>query len=716
MTSGSQRVVWMGVLILLLTKLAGWSQQVTHGPVVGGVTSGSAVFVVRVDAPADVQLELSPVNTFAYALRTASALADEENYYFVKLYAGGLQPETEYFYRVVINGVPATTLPAGRFRTFPPDGQPTPFTFLTGSCQQAGDDPFSSIGNIFYRMAREDALFLLHQGDWGYPDTTDEEAGRPGDYFPLVYDRVVETYFSKYDPGYPMAELFKRMPVDYAYDDHDMVDNNSDYTYPGIANSIRGYREMFPHYPLPNADDGVWHRFTCGNAEFFVVDNRSQRDPNINAFTIIPPNEFVADTIVSFRAGPDHRLLTANPMVTGEDQISWLLRALKNSQADWKFISTGTPFNPGMRGVIELAVLLQGDPDYAEIPTPAGPLTPTEIAVEFSDKWAGFPVTVHRLLAFIIEHRIENVIFLSGDIHTSAIDDGANSLIPELVSGPLDRTNSQTVALMEQFGIYIYNKGGHTADQSDMGNAYGRVTVFGRDSVRLEVVSESGALLARHTVQAGFVPARVGATVVPLTLDFGGVPVGSQETQPLIVVSTSIDPLVVTQIVSSDPRRFQVVPRHFTVYPGLKQRLAVIYTPDTNEKHEATLTIYSNDPDGPITVTVQGHGIDVFGRADRTLTTGLPQRFALHPNYPNPFNPATTIRYALAEEVQVRLTIYNSLGQTIRTLVSDFQEAGDYRVVWDGRDDSGRSVTSGVYVYELQAGDFVARRKMMLLK
>ncbi len=716
MCSGNLRSI-AGVLgLLLVWQIAGWAQQVTHGPVVGGVTSSSALFVLRVDAPADVQLELSPFANFQQVIRTTSALASEDGYYFVKLFASGLQPETQYYYRVILNGVPAMAEAVGYFRTFPPEGARRTFTFLTGSCQQAGDDPYSNIGNIFYRMAKEDALFLLHQGDWGYPDTTDEESGRPGDYFPLIYDRVVETYFSKYDPNYPMAELFKTMAVDYAYDDHDMVDNNSDYTYPGIANSVRGYRELFPHYPLPNEDDGVWHQFTCGNADFFIVDNRSQRDPNINAFAIVPPNEFVSDTIVSFRPGPDHRLLTANPMVTGEDQMSWLLNALKHSTADWKFISTGTPFNPGMRGVIELAVLLQGDPNYAEIPTPAGVLTPTEIAVEFSDKWAGFPITIHRLLSFIIENRIENVIFLAGDIHTSAIDDGANSLIPELVSGPLDRTNSQTVALMEQFGIYVYNKGGHTADQRDLGNAYGRVTVFGRDSVRLEVVSESGAILAKHTVKAGFIPARVGATVVPLNLDFGGVPVGSQGTQPLIVVSTSIDPLVVERIHSSDPQRFQVVPRQFTVYPGLKQRLAVIYTPDSNEPHEATLTIYSNDPDGPITVKVKGYGIDLYAEKSARVAASLPQEFQLYSNFPNPFNPATTIPYAIATASQVRLTIYNLLGQPVRTLVDVFQSAGHYRVVWDGRDDQGNTATSGVYIYELKAGDFVARRKLMLLK
>ena len=95
----------------------------------------------------------------------------------------------------------------------------------------------------------------------------------------------------------------------------------------------------------------------------------------------------------------------------------------------------------------------------------------------------------------------------------------------------------------------------------------------------------------------------------------------------------------------------------------------------------------------------------------------LPTAFALSQNYPNPFNPATQIKYDLPGASNVRLTIYNFLGQSVRTLVDAEQTAGFYSVGWDGRDDSGVKMPSGVYIYRLEAGQqFVQIRKMILLK
>ncbi len=92
-----------------------------------------------------------------------------------------------------------------------------------------------------------------------------------------------------------------------------------------------------------------------------------------------------------------------------------------------------------------------------------------------------------------------------------------------------------------------------------------------------------------------------------------------------------------------------------------------------------------------------------------------PIAFRLNQNYPNPFNPGTVVSYQLARDVPVRLDIFNSVGQRVRTLVDAWQAAGSYAVAWDGRDDSGASLASGVYIYRLIAGDFSASRKMVLI-
>ncbi len=94
----------------------------------------------------------------------------------------------------------------------------------------------------------------------------------------------------------------------------------------------------------------------------------------------------------------------------------------------------------------------------------------------------------------------------------------------------------------------------------------------------------------------------------------------------------------------------------------------------------------------------------------------LPTSFGLEPNYPNPFNPATTLRYNLIEADLVQLTVYNVLGQQIRVLIDQVQEAGGYQVEWDATDASGQRVAPGLYLYRLEAGDQTAVGKMLLVK
>jgi hypothetical protein len=88
----------------------------------------------------------------------------------------------------------------------------------------------------------------------------------------------------------------------------------------------------------------------------------------------------------------------------------------------------------------------------------------------------------------------------------------------------------------------------------------------------------------------------------------------------------------------------------------------------------------------------------------------------LHKNYPNPFNPSTIIKYDLPNTSEVVLRIYNTLGQEVATLINEAQIAGEKLVVWNGSDRFGNQVSSGIYIYRLEAGDFVKSRKMVLLK
>jgi hypothetical protein len=125
-----------------------------------------------------------------------------------------------------------------------------------------------------------------------------------------------------------------------------------------------------------------------------------------------------------------------------------------------------------------------------------------------------------------------------------------------------------------------------------------------------------------------------------------------------------------------------------------------------------------------IAVSIHGEGIlywsdtilidVVTGVADRN--DSVPSEFALFQNYPNPFNPETTIQYQVPERSEVKLLIFNFLGQRVATLVDEVQSMGDYSVQWDGKDDTGKAVASGVYLYRLQTNQFVQVKKLALLR
>ncbi len=96
--------------------------------------------------------------------------------------------------------------------------------------------------------------------------------------------------------------------------------------------------------------------------------------------------------------------------------------------------------------------------------------------------------------------------------------------------------------------------------------------------------------------------------------------------------------------------------------------------------------------------------------------TSLPQSFELGQNYPNPFNPTTTIDFQIPKAVDVKMEVYNILGQSIQTLVNKPMQPGSYQINWNGKDRQGNSLSSGIYILHFKAGDFVETRRMLLLK
>jgi hypothetical protein len=130
-----------------------------------------------------------------------------------------------------------------------------------------------------------------------------------------------------------------------------------------------------------------------------------------------------------------------------------------------------------------------------------------------------------------------------------------------------------------------------------------------------------------------------------------------------------------------------------------------------------TWNVYASDPwvdvpssNGPFSLVVDA------GWMLNTEEETLPEVFALHNNYPNPFNPITNIRYDIPEVSDVRIDIYNINGQRVRTLVSREHQPGRYKIQWNAVNDSGSPVASGMYIYKIHAKEFVSVKKLLLMK
>ena len=94
-----------------------------------------------------------------------------------------------------------------------------------------------------------------------------------------------------------------------------------------------------------------------------------------------------------------------------------------------------------------------------------------------------------------------------------------------------------------------------------------------------------------------------------------------------------------------------------------------------------------------------------------TDPVGNPDKFVLNQNYPNPFNPSTILSYTLKSDAQVKLTVFNLVGQSVQVLFDGYQVAGDYEVTFDATD-----LPAGIYLYKLQVGDYSSVKRMTLVK
>lgn len=452
--------------ILLGISLSNFA-QLNLGPIVGGVTQNSAIILVKTYKPQTVQIELFSEQNLHPSLYSEIVISDTNNYNYVKIHVQNLSPNTNYFYRAIIDGIKSKRWHS--FKTFPVEKDYS-FSFGFGSCQQSGYLKWNP--EIFPIAAQDSLRFFIQIGDWTYPDSTEKKYGYR---FNTSMDLIEKSYQSKYNYNYPfVGEVLSQMPVMYTYDDHDFAANNPDGTDPGMPNSLWAYKTFFPHYPLKNPDNGIWQSFVFSDVEFFILDCRSQRSPNKNSL----------DANGNFNPPEKHSLL-AGFDISGENQLDWFLNSLKNSNAKWKVIVSTVLFNSGYAKVFQNTELLKKYPWMRD---------------DAIDKWAGFPHDLNLLMKTIRDNNIKNVLVISGDSHSSYIDDGKNSLIPEISASNLDVNNSLLHKKLEEGGIDIWDQG--TYDEK--GHTYGKVSFIFNEEVYaiLEVIDEKGKTVVSYCLPA----------------------------------------------------------------------------------------------------------------------------------------------------------------------------------------------------------------------
>jgi len=155
----------------------------------------------------------------------------------------------------------------------------------------------------------------------------------------------------------------------------------------------------------------------------------------------------------------------------------------------------------------------------------------------------------------------------------------------------------------------------------------------------------------------------------------------------------------------------------------LSQSYGNIAPGQTKSSSVASFTTQNNPNNIDFIIHIFSKNMEFWSDSLNVIITGIaeneisiPKEYNLEQNYPNPFNPSTTIRFQLPQSRDVSLIVYNMLGQKVRTLLNNTVSAGDYKIEWDGRDDSGKDVASGIYLYRLTSKNFVRSQKMLLIR
>jgi phosphodiesterase/alkaline phosphatase D-like protein len=410
----------------LLEQLGVSYTVIERGPWSGGVTDSSAVVKARLqDQCLRVRLVVSDKDSLEKPRIYGPVVTEESSYNIATFEATGLRPGTQYFYALEVDGR-RDRARRGEFKTFPPEGQPASFKFAWATCGRTAST------NASYDRIRENRpLMYLNCGDFHYLDIKTNSRA----VFRAAYDTVLASV--------QQADLYRAIPFDYIWDDHDFGGNNVGKKSTTKAAASLTYQEYVPHYPLAEGQGIVspYHSFTIGRVKFIVTDLRSERDD-------------------------DKKKDDANKSMMGAKQKEWFkqeLLAAKGrcplicwvSSVPWLGV-TGTNYYPlgtNRHGFIHHTNLVEL---YKKNRKPSGD----------QEHWCAYATERREIADFIKSNHISGVCILHGDSHMLAADDGTNgdfatgggAPIPVMCAAPLDQNPSLKGGPYSQ-GVYRVRPG-----------------------------------------------------------------------------------------------------------------------------------------------------------------------------------------------------------------------------------------------------------------
>ena len=500
-------------LVIILLNFNSFSQTIIAGPIVGAVTSTTAQMKFISDKPIEgfVKVSNQPIlnkngkineqvnteNSILIRFFPIDSLDKVTVFNFDKL-----NSNTVYFYYISYGNSEIT----GSFKTFPKPNTQSNFIFTFGSCTENFKND-----SVFVAMQKVNPDFFVHLGDWTYPDHEaypEIPTNNAHRFFVADPKEVEESFIIRYNlPN--LKKLLQTTSVDYVFDDEDGVwDDFSKHTYCDLhlkngittineipfpdslrTNLLESYHQYFPAYVNPEQPKEAYHSFVYGNTEFFFIDTRSTRSPNSESFFPTKKNKW------KYKVSKGHNILDSV-------QLDWLLTSLKNSKADWKIILSGTSFNKSYKKILDVCLLKA----VQNRKLPNG-MTGAYVAASMSSMWFSFPETQGKLINFCRENKIKNVMICSGDVHTSGIDNGKNAGFPELMSANLAQENTKLASIVtNDLKMKLWNEGGQGIHNNNFKDAFGKVEVFGKDSIRMSCIDKDDKLICSYTLKDGFLP------------------------------------------------------------------------------------------------------------------------------------------------------------------------------------------------------------------